>query len=122
MKYFLCFIALLVLFACKNRESLSVTDLQKPDSLISRTQMIRILTDVHLTEAALVYMKTKGETSKNLTDDYYNAVFSKYKISRKNFESNFDYYKRDQEDLIKMYDEVINNLEKLKKPVQPKEE
>jgi hypothetical protein len=69
---------------------------------------------MHLTEAVLTYLKTKGEASKSLSGDYYNAVFSKYKISRKNFESNFNYYKRDQEDLEKIYEEVINNLESLK--------
>jgi hypothetical protein len=120
MKHFLWFFIILTLFACKNRQSPSYTDLQKPDSLISRGEMIRILTDIHLTEAALGYLKTRGDASKSISDDYYNALFSKYKISRKNFQSNFDYYKLDQENLIKMYEEIIDNLEKMKKQGQPK--
>jgi len=120
MKYFFLIFIILALFACKNQQSPSGSDLQKPDSLIPRRQMVRILTDMHLTEAALTYLKTKGETSNSLSDDYYNALFSKYKISRENFESNFDYYKRDQENLIKIYEEVINNLEILKKQREPK--
>jgi hypothetical protein len=115
MKYFLWFLLIPALFACKNQQSPSGSDRQKPDSLISRRQMVRILTDVHLTEAAISFLKTKGNAPKNLSEDYYSALFSKYKISRKNFESNFDYYKRDQEDLIKIYEEVIKNLEILKK-------
>lgn len=114
MKYFLWLFIFPALFACRNQQSPSGSDLQQPDTLISRSQMVRILTDVHLTESVLTYLKTKGEASKSLSDDYYNAVFSKYKISRKNFESNFNYYKRDQEDLEKIYEEVINNLESLK--------
>jgi hypothetical protein len=120
MKYFLWSLISLSLFACKNPQSPSVADLQKPDSLIPRRKMIMILTDVHLTEAALSYIKTKGETPKRLTSDYYNAVFSKYKISQKNFESNFDYYKRNQEELLMIYEEVIKNLEILNKQGQPK--
>jgi hypothetical protein len=125
MKNFLWVFIILVLFACKNRQPASVTEVQKPDSLISRSQMVRILTDVHLTEAALAYIRTKEKSDKDLSGDYYNAVFSKYKISRKNFESNFDYYKRDQDGLIKMYEDVILNLEnmntqgKSKKPLIP---
>ena len=120
-KYFPWLFIILVLFACKSKQSLSGTEVQKPDSLISRKQMVRILTDVHLTEAAVSFLKTKGDASGSLTEDYYTAVFSRYKISRKNFESNFDYYKRDQEGFIKIYDEVINNLEILKKQGQPKQ-
>jgi hypothetical protein len=120
MRYFLCLFVILALFGCKNQQSPSVTDLQKPDSLVPRSQMVRILTDVHLTEAALTYLKTKGNAPKSLSDDYYDAVFSKYKISRKNFESNFDYYKRNPEDLIKMYEEVISNLAILQKQGEPK--
>jgi hypothetical protein len=122
MKYFIWFLIIPALFACKNQQSPTGSDLQKPDSLISRRQMIRILTDVHLTEAAISFIKTKGDAPKNLSEDYYTAVFSKYKISRKNFESSFDYYKGDQEDLIKIYEEVIKNLELLKKQGQSKEE
>jgi hypothetical protein len=77
--------------------------------------MVRILTDMHLTEAALGYTKATGKSKKALIDDYYNAVFAKYKISRKNFESNFDYYKNDQENLLKIYEDVIKNLEILQR-------
>jgi len=122
MKYFLWVLFIAALFACTKQQSPSGSDLQKPDSLISRMQMVRILTDVHLTEAAVSNIKTRGDAPKNLSEDYYTALFSKYKISRKNFESNFDYYKRDQEDLIKIYEEVIKNLETLKKQGQPKED
>lgn len=107
--------------ACENRQSAYIGDPVKPDSIISRDRMIRILMDVHLAEAALAYLKTRGEWTKGLSDNYYKAVFSKYKISRKRFTSNFDYYKRDQEDLIKMFDDVIKNLEAMNssgKPIQ----
>ena len=119
MKYFLLIFILSVLIACENRQSSSVGDPVKPDSIISRDQMIRILTDVHLIEAGLAYLKTRGEWTKELSDNYYKAVFSKYKISKTRFTSNFDYYQRDQENLIKMYDEVITNLEVMKPSGKP---
>jgi hypothetical protein len=122
MRYFLFVVVTLLLFACKNNQSSAAADIQKPDSLIQRSQMVRILTDVHLTEAALGFYKTKGEATKNLTSDYYNAVFSKYRISRKNFESNFKYYESNPDELIKIYEQVISNLEILKKQNHVEEE
>jgi hypothetical protein len=83
--------------------------------------MVRILTDVHLTEAAVSYLKGKGE-QRDISPAYYDAVLSRHKISRKCFESNFNYYNRNQEDLLKIYDEVIKNLEILKKQGQTREE
>jgi hypothetical protein len=121
MKYAFWFFIVISLVACKKHQPASVNDIRKPDSLISRSQMVRILTDVQLTEAAVAFLKTRGDVKKNLPEDYYDAVFSKYRISRKNFEANFDFYKRDQEDMIKIYEEVIKNLESLVKKGKPKE-
>jgi len=85
MKNLSWILLVLALFACRNRQTDPGIAVHKPDSLISRNKMVRILTDVHLTEAALAYLKTTGNSDKDLPDEYYNAVFSKYKISRKNF-------------------------------------
>ena len=119
MKNFLWYCIFFVLIACENPQSLSQRDPEKPDSIISRSRMIQILTDVHLAEAASVYMNTRGDKMKDFSDDYYQAVFSKFKISKKRFTSNFDNYKRDQEDLIRMYDQVIKNLEANKSSGKP---
>ena len=81
--------------------------------------MIRILTDVHLTEAALAHFKNKGQYTENMTEDYYDAIFTKHKISKNTFTSNFNYYKLDQAEFIKMYDKVIRNLEDMKKSEKP---
>jgi len=85
----------------------------KPDSLIPEAQMIRILTDLHLTEGALAYLKNHGKDNKDLARQYYNVLFSKYKISKKRFSENLEYYQGDQENFLKMYNEVIKQLNAL---------
>jgi hypothetical protein len=120
MKHLFWFFIFLTLFGCRNKSSSFNPNSHRPDSLLSRSQMVRIITDMQLTEAALTYLKNKGEQNQDISELYYNAVFSKYKISKKNFDSNFDYYKSDQEGFIKMYEDVIQNLEILKKQGQSK--
>jgi hypothetical protein len=120
MKYLFGLLLLSIFICCKHQPSTSEQEFQKPDSLISREKMIRILTDVHLAEAAIVYLKNKGDQTKNLTEDYYSAVFSKYKISKETFTSNFNYYKQDEQDFMKMYEEVIRKLESMKTTARSK--
>ena len=115
MKYLFCLLILFSFTCCKHEQSQSHSDSQKPDTLISRERMIRILTDVHLTEAALAHLKNKGNNTRNLTKDYYDAIFKKHKISNNTFTSNFNYYKLDQAEFLKMYEKVIRNLEDMKK-------
>jgi hypothetical protein len=121
MKYFLFLLVVISMVSCSNKQSsVLVPDYRKPDSLIPRSRMVRILTDVQLAEAAISSVKAKGDAPENLSRDYYNAVFSKYRISKKNYEENVGYYANKPEEMIKMYDEVITSLENLKKQSQPK--
>jgi len=114
MKYLFFTIFLLTLLSCRHKPTLPDSSVQKPDTLIPREKMIRIITDVHLAEASIAYLKNKGSRDKYLNEDYLNAVFTKYKISGKTFTSNFNYYKQDQADLLKMYEKVVKNLEEMK--------
>jgi hypothetical protein len=97
-------------------------DAPRPDTLIERDTMIRIMTDMHLTEAAVTFLRNKGQRETGQTDKYFVALFSKYRISKELFESNFDYYKADQEEFIRMYEEVIKNLEGIEKQSHSSEE
>ena len=122
MRFFPATCLLLFVIACNPGRSPRSADIIKPDSLIAERQMIRILVDVHLTEAALVYLRNHGKDSKELQRDYYNVIFSKYKISKKRFSENLTYYQADQENFLKMYNEVINQLKSLLPKESDKEE
>ena len=52
--------------------------------------MIRIMTDLHLTEAAISILKSRGNHESRVTDHYFAVLFSKYHVSRVMFEANFD--------------------------------
>ena len=115
MRYLFLFLIFLTLAACGPRQSSSLQDIPKPDTLLSKEKMIRILTDIHLIEASLAQLRNKGDFDKRLPEEYYKVLFARYKISRKMFEANFDYYKQEQEAMIKMYEQIIGNLDRMQK-------
>ena len=119
MRYFFYGFLFLAVISCSQKKPLPEAEIQRPDTLISREQMIRVITDVHLAEAAISYVKNKGSQTKYVNEDYLNVVFEKYKISKETFTSNFNYYKQDQADFLKMYEKVIRNLDEMKRSVKP---
>ena len=124
MRLFLSLIVLVFLSSCYNGNKPAKKAVIRPDTIISEGKMIRMITEVHLTEAALVYLRNHGTDVKSLTTEYYNVLFSKFKTTRKNFARNLEYYQQDPEQFMVMYDEVIKQLEIIstvkgkKKPVQ----
>ena len=115
MRYFIWISLLMIIIGCNPKKISKATDKIIPDSIIPKGQMIRILIDVHLTEAALIYMRNHGKENKKVANEYYDLLYSKFKVSKKRFSENLVYYQEDQENFVKMYDEVIRQLTTLSK-------
>jgi hypothetical protein len=115
MRIFFCLFLLLFMLGCSKGNKQALKTVARPDSLISEPKMIRMLAEIHLTEAALVYLRNHGKEDKNLTTEYYNVLFSRFKVSKRNFTRNLEYYQQDQEAFMRMYDEVIKKLETMSK-------
>lgn len=80
------------------------------DSIIGREQMIQMLVNVHIIEAALQSERVRGTDVTKMSAAYYQKLFSEYRVSEKRFRESMNYYKQDQDDFIKMYDAVIDSL------------
>ena len=115
MRIILCLFLFLFLGSCQNGKKPAVKTVNRPDTIISEKQMIRILTEMHLTEAALIYLRNHGTDINEVTAEYYNILFSRYKTTKKNFDRNLEYYQEDPEKFLAMYDEVIRKLDTLAK-------
>ncbi|MGM5630121.1 DUF4296 domain-containing protein [Apibacter raozihei] len=92
--FFLC-----VLSSCQHA-------LDKPEDLLSKEEMVDIMTDIYL------YKQTPAELPLNdeIASDTYIAIFKKYKISKETFQQSFSYYYSNIEDMQHIYDRVIKNL------------
>ena len=110
MRYFIAIILICGLASCGHKKTDVRLDDFPADSLISRDQMIRIMVDLHLVEAALQLEKTRGGNMPVLTREYFGWLYSRYHVSRKRFQANIDYYKRNPEEFSKMYEEVVKEL------------
>jgi ABC-type Zn uptake system ZnuABC Zn-binding protein ZnuA len=113
MKKFLLFIVLISIFSCNNdKKAEEQSALVRPKNIITKQQMIDILVDCNLAEAATTYKQKQGKDIKYYSSHYYNLIFKKYNISKEDFEKNLAFYSQNIEDIDEIYTEVINRLSK----------
>lgn len=82
--------------------------IRPPQDLIPRDQMLQMLVDVHLIEGARSGMRVLGDSVP--VDVYYQGLFDKYDVSKAQYESSFAYYSHFPEEMMVMYDIVIDSL------------
>ena len=104
IKWMFCCVVLLQ-FACSNR----------PDDVLSRSEMKSFLTDLHLLEGVFSSDVTISEDEKIL---YYHALFQKHGISKAQFDSSLVYYTRNPKVFERIYTSVNKNLEELRTEVE----
>ena len=105
-KCFWLVVAGFILTACSSR----------PDGVMSQREMKEFLTDLHLLEGLISYDPTL------MSDDrmqvyYYNALFSKYGITKADFDSSLVFYTKQPKRFERIYAGVVRNIEALEKDV-----
>ena len=85
------------------------TDKHKID-IIPEQKMIQILTDVMIAEAAINFEQGQQKEIENYKNYYFSVVFNKYKITKKQFEENMEYYSKNNKNFNEMFLKVIANL------------
>ena len=88
---------------------------QAPTVLLSETEMVDVLTDVQIMEAAIGYKKNINQPTEYLKTIGYDTLFSHYGITDSIFKANMVYY-YDVEPLtlIRIYDSVEARLARMK--------
>jgi hypothetical protein len=88
---------------------------QAPTVLLSETEMVDVITDVQIMEAAIGYKKNVNQPTEYLKTIGYDTIFSHYGITDSIFKANMVYY-YDAEPLtlIRIYDSVEAHLARMK--------
>lgn len=86
-------------------------NLDVPDDIITRDSMVSALVDMHLIEGAKVGQKVMGDTVKINT--YYAKMYTKYGVTKEQYQKSFNFYSEHPEAMNKMYQEVIERLNKI---------
>ncbi|WP_119351378.1 DUF4296 domain-containing protein [Mariniphaga sediminis] len=98
----------LAFFACDKSQ------VQKPEMLIHEDQMIDMLADIHLAEAAFNnrrYRDTLVENSSSV--DFYYSILEKYQVQDSVFEKSFVFYASQPRKFEKMYRQAMNKLNEM---------
>ena len=91
---------------------ISCNNNDKPDDLISKNEMIEIMSDINLAEGALKIYKIYPDSIRKYAPVYYETVYKKHNITEKQFKNSYNYYFEDPEELGKMMDKVSEELSK----------
>lgn len=102
----LLFFIFLVVPSCK-KSNVSSTSSQ---DILSRDKMVEVLTDIHLTEAALRIKQMSGANMNFYTPYYYRGALAKHGISTEQFRKSIRFYMQNPEKMDKIYTDVITNL------------
>lgn len=113
MKKVAVIVSLIFLFASCTVKN----EIQKPEKLIEKDIMEKILYDLALLQALKGY--SPQELQKNSVNPK-SYIYQKYKIDSIQFVENNKYYSSDIEEYKLMYDRIIARIEKEKKDVDAK--
>lgn len=98
-------IVLISLFGCIQLNS------NKPDNALSREEMAKVMTEVHILEAKIYKLYLKQDTAKKLYKHYENMLFDSLGITNEQFESSLAYYySSDVKEFQKAYEIVVDSL------------
>jgi hypothetical protein len=95
---------LVFLMACADSERIP------PADIIPRDSFVALLTDVQLLEAVSKQKMIRTDNPGPRIARYYKKTFEKFEVSEELFLASFKWYYEDPEDMISIYEEVLNEL------------
>lgn len=107
----ICFLNFLLMFAisCGKKKKAFVV----PDGIIKKEEMVKVLADIHITEATINLRNVSSTNTVSLNAALYKNVFVKHKISKEEFEKSYAFYSSNTELFNDVYDNVITELTKM---------
>ena len=105
------FLFTILLFSCASDNDAAIEP--APADVIPIEAFSTIMTDIHLLEAVSNQKMLRDDDPEVMTAEYYEQVFAKHSISRETVEKSYKYWVSRPDDMMVIYDQVINNLTKM---------
>ncbi len=112
-KLYYAFVFVLILPSCYN---VNKSEPVIPDLLLSKSQMIEILTEVQIAEASLRISKSKKKANE-LKPKFYDNILQEAGVTLIQFKENMDYYQNFPIVMEEIYESVLGNLSRLESNV-----
>lgn len=106
LKFFAGLLLAVLLVACSNR----------PDNVLSRSEMTDFLVDLHRLDGSLM-AKGMGNADDRENIYYYNALLKKHRITKADFDSSLVWYSKNPKKFDRVYIDVVAQLTELDKKV-----
>lgn len=98
------------LYGCHNKKQV----LDKPDNLINRNTMVKIIAECYIIEST-VHTAPDSVNKIAETRTYYREMFNRYKITREQFSTSMDYYLSEQSTADKLLKDASDLIAKQRK-------
>lgn len=106
--YILFAIVLVCCSSCKSKKQV----LEKPEGLINRSTMVKIIADSYIIEST-VHLNSDPTINKGeLAKIYYKELFQRYNITREQFVSSINYYISEESSAEKLLSDASKLIEK----------
>jgi len=117
IKYTILLIIMAVAFSsCSevdNQDDKNQVKIDKPTPFIERDEIVDLIVDLELAEAAIKRMATYGENTAKTSEYYYDYMFEKWGITFDEYNDIIDYYSQDPIEMEKIYADVISKLSEM---------
>ncbi|MFY0627248.1 MAG: DUF4296 domain-containing protein [Reichenbachiella sp.] len=91
------------LFSCS-------TESKKPQDLISKTDMVSIISDIHMLEAKLIRLRVKKDSLRKVYNAFERALFKEHGTTKEVYERSYAYYTANPELLESIYEIAVDSL------------
>lgn len=109
IRFFLLILIVSSLLSCYH-ENMEIVPV--PEKLLTKDQMIDILTDLQLSEGILTFKRIERQPVANYGESLYTKVIDEHQLTREQLQENIDYYNSDPKLMEKIYEEVLARLNK----------
>ncbi|MCU0390908.1 MAG: DUF4296 domain-containing protein [Thermoflexibacter sp.] len=100
----------ILFYACEETKKIEI---QKPEKLLSREQMIQILSEVHLAEAGIAMMSIDHQRAIALYKNYHEEILKKHQIDTATYRKNYDYYMQNPLEMEYILTKIEDSLVKV---------
>ena len=108
-----CVFTAIFFFSC-SKKSITI-----PDNVLSKKEIVPVLVDIHLAQAA-ANRNQFSDTVHNSLSDYTPFIFQSHRITKQKYDSSISFYTKYPELMDEIYQDVINELSKKQSEAQKK--
>lgn len=98
--------ALILMIGCGQKEKTQ----KKPENLLDKDEITKILIDLHLAEAEVSALNLKKDTSQYLYQQYQHHILNQHNTTDSIYYQSYDYYLAQPETFEKIYETVVDTL------------